>query len=146
MDAALWNLCRIESRVSNRDLSPRYSKTRICLEWNDYVAGCSRHNCRYDHIRYRCAHLPDHHVDRNHREVSCPNKRKESQPNTSRPNHPSQAPHKYSVNNQFCLQTELISITETLLKNTINCLGPFLLYLCYLCLYHYDSLLSSPHT
>ena len=76
MDGTLWNLCRTESRVSNRGSSPHY-KTRICLEWNDYLAGCSRHNCRYDHICYRCAHLLDH-VDRNHRAVSCPNKRKES--------------------------------------------------------------------
>ena len=96
MDGTLWNLCRTDQAPprSNRAPLPHYNNTRICLEWNDYITGCSRRNCRYDHICYRCVNLPSY-VDCHHRAVSCPNKGKEPQLNTSRPNAPRQVPHKY---------------------------------------------------
>ena len=82
MDSTLWNLCRSEGpslQTFYRSQSPSYSSTPICLEWNDNPAGCSRHNCRYAHICYRCVNLPSS-VDRCHEAVSCPNKSKDPQP------------------------------------------------------------------
>ena len=82
MDGTLWNLCYTEgpsSQTFYRSQSSSYSSTPICLEWNDNPAGCSRHNCCYAHICYRCVNLSSS-VYRCHKAVSCPNKGKDSQP------------------------------------------------------------------
>ena len=94
MDGTLWNLCRTEgptSQTSYRFQPPSYKSIPICLEWNDYPSGCSRNNCCYDHICYRCVNLPSR-VDRRHRAISCPNKAKEPQPATYKPGYPPKHP------------------------------------------------------
>ena len=79
----------------------------ICQEWNDNAAGCSRHNCCYAHICYRCVNLPSH-IDRYHKTVSYPNKGKEPQsPSISPGTHLSTPLQAHPVDNLL----QLLSIT-----------------------------------
>ena len=90
MDGTLWNLCHTERPSSQpiyRSPSSSYNSTPICLEWNDNPGGCSRPNCRYAHICYRCVNLPRL-VDHCHKAVSCPNKGKEPQSTLYKSRHP----------------------------------------------------------
>ena len=51
----------------NQPISRRRS---ICLDWNDTPNGCTRANCRYEHVCYRCIHSPKE-QDKHHKASQC---------------------------------------------------------------------------
>ena len=42
----------------------------ICLDWNDSPNGCTRANCRYKHVCYRCVYSPRE-QDKHHKASQC---------------------------------------------------------------------------
>ena len=61
------------------------SRPPICFAWNiDPSAGCTRKNCKFEHICYICARDPSIH-NKNHKAVGCPHRGPaRPQPPTSR--------------------------------------------------------------
>ena len=49
---------------------PFPKRMAICLDWNDSPNGCTRANCRYEHVCYRCVHSPKE-QDKHHKASQC---------------------------------------------------------------------------
>ena len=54
-----------------RQSQPPPKRISICLDYNDSPNGCTRVNCRYQHVCYRCVHSPKE-QDKYHRACECP--------------------------------------------------------------------------
>ena len=83
MEGTLWNLSHSNSGTRSSSLRSHSSasstkKVPICLEWNEYPSkGCPHHNCRYEHVCYRCINIPAI-TDNRHKAIRCPNKERKS--------------------------------------------------------------------